>query len=199
MKLFAVVFAGVPGTSKTIIANYLSGKFGLPFFNNDQLRYEVREDLLVDNINVPHALAEFERRLTKRLDEFLATGRPIIIDGSVDRRWPERKAQLQEHGYGWFLINMELSRPFLENLFSKTGRADWTGDYLDRYFPQHEEFMRQHSWEINLQITDETFPKRLRIAADTLQKFIDSLDGGPKRGTFKHLPQRPPPVSHGAA
>ncbi|MEX1995712.1 MAG: hypothetical protein WD887_02965, partial [Candidatus Saccharimonadales bacterium] len=81
MKPYAVVFAGVPGSSKTIISNYLSGKFGLPVFNNDQLRNEVKEDMLADNINIPAVLAEFERRQTQRRLEVLATGRPIIFDG----------------------------------------------------------------------------------------------------------------------
>lgn len=176
MKPYAVVFSGLPGTSKTIIANYLSGKFGLPVFNNDQLRFEVKEDLLVDNINLPAAIAEFEKRLTERVDEILSTGRPIILDGSVDRRWPERRAQLEKYGYGWFLINMELSSDFIENLWRKTGREHLIKTYLYPYVPAHREFIKKYSNQINLEITDKQFPNRLNTAAGALNVYLQATN-----------------------
>jgi predicted kinase len=172
---FAVVFAGLPGTSKSIIAFYLSGKFGLPMFNNDQLRFEVKEDLLADNINRPDALAEFERRLTERVDEILSTKRPIILDGSVDRRWVERKAQLDKHGYGYFLINMELSPEFIENLWIMTGRQALISKYLYPYIPDHQKFLEHWHDEINLEINDRNFMDRNKIAAVALQEFVKDL------------------------
>lgn len=171
-KPYAVVFAGVPGSSKSIVAFYLSGKFGLPIFNNDQLRYEVREDLLVDSINIPHALEEFEKRLKQRVDEILAKGKPIIIDGSVDRRWIERKKQLQDFNYEWFLIDMELSKEFLTNLFNKTGRAEFVTTQLDDYLKQHEEFIDKYSSDVSIYIKDEDFKNRNEIAAEALSEFI---------------------------
>lgn len=184
MKPYAVVFSGVPGSSKSIVAFYLSGKFGLPIFSNDQLRYEVKEDMLINElilpedlaakgINVPEALAEFERRLTQRVDELLSTKRPIVLDGSVDRRWEERKSQLKKHGYDWFLINMELSRQFLEWLFSATGRSS-SIPQLDRYIKDHQEFLEKYDSEINLEITDNTFKDRLILSEQALKGFITS-------------------------
>jgi len=38
---YIVAFAGVVGSSKTPISNYLSGVFGLPVFNADAVRSEV--------------------------------------------------------------------------------------------------------------------------------------------------------------
>lgn len=175
---FAVVFAGIPGTSKTVISHYLSGKFGLPIFNNDQLRYEVKEDLLVDNINEPHALAEFEKRLTQRVDELLTTKRPIILDGSVDRRWLERKAQLDKFSYGHFLINMELSPQFLENLWKKTGRAELIPKYLYPYLPAHQDFINRYGDEIDVEINDGNFLRRNQVAAEALERFILSRKAG---------------------
>ena len=184
-KPYAVVFAGVPGSSKTIIAYYLSGKFGLPMFSNDQLRYEVKEDMLVDGlvlkedllakgINQPLALAEFERRLTSRMEELIATGRPLIIDGSVDRRWPERKNQLIKHGYDWFMINMELSRGFLEHLFSATGRANFIPQ-LDKYFADHQAFFKKYGGEVAVEINDFNFSNRTIVATKALEKYTKSL------------------------
>ena len=176
MKPYAVVFAGVPGSSKTIIANYLSGIFGLPVFNNDQLRHEVKEDLMLDDINIPEALAEFEKRLKARYLAFLGTGRPIIFDSGVDRRWAETKQLLQDAGYSWYLINMELTKPFLAKLFKATGRAGLATDYLDKYTAQHEAFIKKYAADVNLQISDDAFKNRLALAEDGLRKFIGSLE-----------------------
>lgn len=171
-KPYAVVFAGVPGSSKSIVAHYLSETFGLPIFSNDNLRYEVREDLKTDNINQPRVLAEYEKRLKQRRQALLATKRPVILDGSVDRRWAETKQQLQTAGYDRFLINMELSKKFITELFSHTARPK-SIKQLPAYLQQHRDFVKQFKDDISLQITDETFPDRLQIAADGLQKFID--------------------------
>lgn len=155
-------------------------------FSNDQLRYEVKEDMLVSElvlpedlavkgINVPHVLSEFESRLTSRVNELLSTKRPIILDGSVDRRWHERKDQLSKYGYSWFMINMELSFRFLEHLYNSTGRSSFVPQ-LHGYFEQHEQFVAQHGSDINLSITDKTFKDRLAISEKSLSKFLKALD-----------------------
>ncbi|MEX2006964.1 MAG: hypothetical protein WD877_02255 [Candidatus Saccharimonadales bacterium] len=182
-KPFAIVFAGVPGSSKSIIAYYLSGKFGIPIFSNDGLRYEVKEDLLINNlilkedllaegINAPKALAEYEKRLSQRREELLGTGRPIIFDGSIDRRWAEAREQLLKHQYSWFMISINLSREFLENLFSATNRAAFIPK-LDKYFGQHERFLEKYGHEVSIEINDKSFKDRLKVSAEALQNFID--------------------------
>lgn len=174
-KPYAVVFAGVPGSSKTIISNYLSVKFHLPVFNNDQLRFEVKEDLMADNINIPAVLAEYEKRYKERFEELLATGHPMLLDGSIDRRWPQTKKQLKKFGYVWFVIDMELSPAFLKKFFVATGRPKFL-DQLPKYLDDHQRFMRDYAADVSLQITDELFFNRLQIAADGLIKFVNSLE-----------------------
>ncbi len=176
-KPFAVVFAGVPGSSKTIISNYLSAKFRLPVFNNDQLRFEVKEDMMADNINRPDVLAEYERRYKERFEELLATGHPMLLDGSIDRRWAETKEQLSRHGYGWFVIDMELSEEFLDKFFVATGRPKFL-DKLPKYLDDHRIFMEKYSDDVSVQITDDTFKNRIDIAAKSLENFIN---GGRER------------------
>lgn len=174
-KPFAVVFAGVQGSSKTIISNYLSVKFNLPVFNNDQLRFEVKEDMMADNINRPDVLAEYERRYKERFEELLATGHPMLLDGSIDRRWEQTKSQLKKAGYAWFVIDMELSPAFLKKFFIATGRPKFL-DKLPRYIEDHQKFMEKYSGEVSLQITDELFLKRLELSAKGLQEFINNLE-----------------------
>lgn len=173
-KPYAVAFAGVPGSSKTPIAFYLSIKFGLPIFNNDELRNEVRENLLTDDIRSPRASAEFERLTKERHEQALSTGRPVIFDGSVDRRWPETKKQLQDHGYSWFLINLELSLPFLTKLFSSTGRGAFVETKLANYLKQHNDFRAAHQGDISLEITDKDFINRMEVTATGLEQFLSA-------------------------
>jgi dephospho-CoA kinase len=40
---FVIVFAGVPGSSKSIVAYYLSETYSLPIFSTDNIRFEVKE------------------------------------------------------------------------------------------------------------------------------------------------------------
>ena len=175
MKPFVVVFAGVPGSSKSIVAHYLSEVFGLPIFSNDNLRFEVREDLLLDDITSPKANEEYEKRSTARRREMLARGRSFILDASVDRRWATLKPELEQVGLRWFLIDMELSRSFMKQLYQKTGRPNAVLE-LDAYFQQHQDFMAKFAGEVHLKITDETFKDRLHVSEAALKDFLQNLE-----------------------
>lgn len=169
---FIITFAGVQGSSKSPISNHLSYKFNLPVFCNDQLRYEVREDLLVDDIDIPEALAEFKKRQTKIRNEILASGQPVIIDSSVDRTWPTFKNELQRYEYGWFIISLDFSKEFLEALYAKTGRK-WAIKELDLWYQQHQTFLSTYNQDVNLHLTDKNFTNRVQICINELKKFID--------------------------
>lgn len=176
-RSFAVAFAGVPGSSKTIISNYLSTKFNLPVFNNDQLRFEVKEDMRAANINIPEVLDEYERRYTERFEDFLSTGHSMLLDGSIDRRWGQTKKQLKKFGYAWFVIDMEFSPKFLEEFFIATGRPKFL-DQLSKYLDDHAKFMKKYVGDVGVQITDDQFYDRLKIAESALRKFINDLENG---------------------
>ncbi len=171
-KPYAVVFAGVPGSSKTIVAQHLSCRFGLPIFSSDVVRSEVKEDLLASNINKPEALAEYEKRYEARFAKLLAEGSPLIFDNSVDRRWSTIKHKFQDEGYEWFMIDMELSRNFLVRLFKATGRQKFIDEEMDAYLMQHQSFLNRFDEDINLRITDYTFAKRLVVSENGLRQFL---------------------------
>jgi hypothetical protein len=182
-KPYAVVFAGVPGTSKSAIAYNLSWNFNLPILSNDSVRFEVKEDLRVESLSIKEdlvfssvnqngALDEYEKRIKQRRDTILAIGRSVIFDGSVDRRWTEVKEELQNYNYDWFMINMELSRSFLTGLYLGTGRESFMAQ-LDDYMEDHQRFLNNHSHDISLEITDGDFKDRLQISVDGLSHFLD--------------------------
>ena len=181
-KPYAVVFAGVPGTSKSITAQALSCEFQLPILSSDMVRFEVKEDLRVQHLNIREdlqfanlnqngALTEYERRIKERRLEVLARGMPIILDSSVDRTWAEVKGQLQDHEYDWFMVDMELTRKFLEDLYRGTGREAYI-DQLDAYCGDHQSFLDTYSADISLEITDTTFLDRRKVAVEGLARFL---------------------------
>lgn len=153
------------------MAHHLSCAFGLPIFSNDNIRYEVREDLRARDINEPAALEEYNRRVIERRDYFLGLNQSLIIDGSVDRHWRPLCQDLDSFGYDIFLINMELSRRFLVDLYTDTGRIEAINE-LDAYLEQHQKFLQQYSDRVNVSITDETFPKRLQVASQALSAWL---------------------------
>ncbi len=173
-KPYVIVFAGVPGSSKSIIAYHLSITFSLPIFSTDNIRNEVKEDLLVNNINEPEALKEFEFRQGKRFQEILGRKQSFIRDGSVDRHWQEIKEQLASAGYSLCLIDMELSRDFMINLYSKTNRVKAIEE-LDIYLAQHTDFMKKYSSDVTVKITDQLFKDRNSIAEVAVCKFLMQL------------------------
>ncbi len=174
LKPYIITFAGVPGSSKSIVAYYLSIAFSLPIFSTDNIRYEVKEDLLASDINQPHALKEYEHRQTTRFQKILKSKQSFIRDGSVDRRWQEVKEKLLASGYSWCLIDMELSRDFLINLYGKTNRV-WAIEELDTYMTQHNDFMKKYSKDITVKITDQLFKERNLVAEAAVRKFHADL------------------------
>lgn len=174
MKPYVVTFAGVPGTSKSIISQHLSCTFYIPSFANDRVRDEVKEEFLTADINDPDALAEYERRAATRRGVLFDTHKSFIIDSSVDRKWEQIKQQIQNAGYAYFLISMELSEEFMMNLYSKTNRHEAI-DLLPHYMEQHQNFTKQFSQDISIAITDNLFNQRLLAAEEALQKFLHTL------------------------
>jgi predicted kinase len=180
---YAVAFAGVPGTSKSITAQALSCEFQLPILSSDMVRFEVKEDLRIQHLSIKEdlqfatvnqngALAEYDRRIKERRLGILARGLPIILDASIDRTWVEVRGQLQDHDYDWFMINMELTRPFLEDLYRGTGREPYIAQ-LDDYCADHQRFVDNHSADISIEITDAAFLDRRKFAMDGLRLFLE--------------------------
>lgn len=170
-RKYIIAFAGVPGSSKSIIAQHVSLNFNMPIFATDTVRFEVKEDLHIDDIREPHALLEYERRRQEVWKVLLATGRPFVLDASVDRRWAGIKSDLATAGYGWCLIAMELSSSFMRRLYRDTGRPEAVAE-LAVYMRQHQTFMNAYAPDIAIRITDETFADRKEIAQDAVSRFL---------------------------
>ena len=160
---YCIAFAGVPGSSKTPIAYYLSEQLDLPIFSSDSIRTEVKEDVGWFDI------AEFDRRREARLRDQVSRGRSFIHDSSLDRQWVTFKAELTSASYEQFVISIDLSRPFLEKLYRVKG---YSMAELDNYLADHEQFLKGYSQDVGLHITDKEFSNRLQLAAETVRQWL---------------------------
>lgn len=163
---YVVSFAGVPGTSKTLIANYLSWNFNLPIFSNDEIRKEITQN----NGKFDQELYEKTRDL--RLGELLSFDRSFIYDASVDRRWSDAIEWHKEHGFEHFVINLDLSRSFVEDLLRLNN--DKIRHQYDRWYAEHENFMKEFRYVPKVTITDKDFINRLEIVKKSLSEWLNT-------------------------
>lgn len=162
---YCVTFAGVPGSSKTPTATYLSYQLSLSLFNNDTIRTEVTEDLLAFDEN------EFRRRARERLRQLIDSGQSFIYDASVDRRWADLADLLEPAGYRTFLISFDLSSGFLTNLYKSKDYKQGL-ECLDERQREHTEFLDKYGSTVNLRIDDNSFADRLEVARQALASWL---------------------------
>lgn len=156
-KKVCITFAGVVGSSKSPITNYLSTQLNLPVFNNDIIRTEVQEDIgsLVE--------AEYLRRRDERLSAILKGGGPFIYDASVDRAWLRFRENLLENGYEWFIVSMDLSKELLLKLYNIKGYEE-SKTRLDTLMDEHQKFLGVYNSDVGVHIDDAQFGHRLVLA-----------------------------------
>lgn len=163
---YCILFAGVPGSSKSPMAHHLSWNLGLPFFNNDVLRTEVKEDLLEFN------QTEYERRRDERIKTLVIHGQPFIYDASIDRAWEDRGRYLDEAGYEYFIISLDLSSELLNKIYEAKGYREFAE--LELRQPEHDAFLQKYGYLVNLHITDKEFPQRLNMSLDAVRNWLNS-------------------------
>lgn len=165
-KKYCITFAGVPGSSKSTIASYLSIKLGLPVFTNDMIRAEVHADLLEFDQD------EYLKRRDERLKELIDGGNSFIFDASVDRSWDTIARQwLADASYEIYIISMDLSRELIAALYKV---KNYTNN-LDLVMAQHKTFLENHGDQVNLAIADKDFSNRLNLAFEAASAWIRSL------------------------
>jgi hypothetical protein len=173
-KPFIITFAGPPGSSKTPIAMHLSYTFNLPIIQMDAIRMEVREDVLVEDINEPRALKEFTKRAWERYQPLLQKGVCFIDDSSADRSWKQRPTdqyyQLKQYDYDFFIISIDLSREYLQKLYDIKDAPQ--GEQADRYHNDHVQFLELYSDDVGVHITDHNFLDRIKVAEEAVKGFL---------------------------
>jgi hypothetical protein len=165
MNKYCITFAGVVGSSKTPIAHYLSTSFKLPILNNDAIRIEVTEDLRSFNRD------EYDSRQEQRCRAVLNSGTPFIYDASVDRKWPTFKEWLDQAGYMYFIISLDLSYDFLLSLYKAKEYKEI--DRLPELIKEHERFLNEQPNEMGLRISDSQFPDRLNMAHASISNWLE--------------------------
>jgi len=64
-----------------------------------------------------------------------------------------------------------LSKNFLESLY-KIKKYDAGLKELNKYFNDHQKFLKQFKNEINLHITDKEFPQRLELSYQKVKEWL---------------------------
>jgi len=159
------MFAGVPGSSKSPIAHHIGWNLGLPIFNNDTLRTEVKEDLLEFNQE------EYEKRRDDRIETLMNRGKPFIYDASVDRAWEFHSKRVEETGYEVFIISMDLSEDLLSKIYEAKDYKEFSK--LEFRQPEHDAFLKEHGHLVNLHINDDNFADRLEISLSAARNWIN--------------------------
>lgn len=168
---FVILFAGAVGSSKTPIANDLSGILVLPTFNTDAIRTEVTEDLLR-----PYDDAMFRQRRDVRLKSLIERRADFILDASIDRTWKELRPMLERAGYRWFCISLDLGKPFLARLYEAKGYTE-SLQRLDGLHADHERFLAEFGSDVSLHLMEADFPERLEKARRAVGNWIASISG----------------------
>ena len=167
-KKICITFAGVVGSSKTPITNYLSTKLILPVLNNDALRSEVIEDLGKFNEN------EYLKRRDRMIKENIENEISFIYDASVDRKWKELKEVLATNNYYYFIISLDLSKELLINLYQAKEYFESlkrVGELLN----DHKIFLENYSSDIGLSISDNDFKNRCQTSYQKTAEWIKAI------------------------
>lgn len=169
-KPFAILFAGPIGSFKSTIANHLSVNLGLPIFNRDIIRREVRVDLgRVD-------AEELERRSEARLQGLISRKMSFIYDASIDRKWEKSIRELaSKEGYATFIISMDFSKEFMQEKYDVSGYIPSEGE-TDRVYAEHQKFLEKYGNDVNLHITDEDFEKKFEMALNAINEWLKNRD-----------------------
>ena len=163
MKTYAILFAGAVGSSKTTIADYLSQNLDLVVLNNDAIRAETTASLGKFDEEV------YEKLRNHKLQSLLERNISFIYDASIDRRWLELRAKLNENNYDYFVISLNFSRPLIEKLLLARGSDSST---VDEYLLDHDNFLKQFGSEISLNLNDKDFDSRFQISLLAVKDWL---------------------------
>ena len=169
-KAFVICFAGVPGCGKSSVAHQIAMTHGLPRFERDKIRNEVKMDFGVTDINEPRALEEFNRLSESRQRELVSAGVPYVLDSSVDRTWEWTKKLHEENGYKLLVISFDLSAEWVKNHYEKfTNEHE---PFREKYFKQHVEFVEKYGSDVSLTIEDKSLPDRIALSEQAVRDFL---------------------------
>lgn len=171
MKPLVIFFAGPTAAGKSQMAYWLSEQFGLPIFSTDSVRQDTK--VYKDVIDINEALEDFEKAKQWRIKQLLEKKKPFIYDGSVDRRWPQLKKMAEDAGFGWLLIDFDLSSERLQKNRRMFDRIE-NDELFNSWIADHQKFHEQFDSDAQLHITDENYQKRDLLASDLVKKALNS-------------------------
>lgn len=171
MKPIVICFAGSTAAGKTEMAYYLSEQFGLPIFSSDTVRNDTK--VAKDVVDIHDALGEFEASRKARAQAMFARKKSFIYDGSVDRRWEEVKKQVEDAGFGWLLIDFDVS---LQRIMKNKQMFDRIelDELFNKWVADHQKFHQTFDADAQLHISDDNYAQRYELAKELVNKALNS-------------------------
>ena len=158
-----ILFACPMWSSKFAIAHHIGWNLNLPIFSRDAIRNEVKEDLFYWDAQ------EFENRAKPRFKKLLNSKIDFILDASIDRKYYEYMDTFKD--YDTFIISIDISKDRLEDMVNAKEYTTGVGNRLDKNYEDHQEFLKEHSNDVDLHITDENFKERLEITLEAVRNW----------------------------
>lgn len=162
-----ITFAAPVGSSKTPISHFLSCKLGLPIFNNDAIRSGVIED--VGSLDQETHL----NRRNEAIKDLLKNQMTFICDVSQDREWEFFKAELNKHGYDFFVISIDLGKEFLTKLFEDKKYLE-SLSRIDQIMQDHQAFVETYKDDIDIVINESNFSERFELCRRAVADFLET-------------------------
>lgn len=169
MKLVVIFFAGSTAAGKTEMAHFLSEQFGLAIFSTDAIRHDTKTK--TDVVDINETLDEYEAARKARGEAMFVRRKSFIYDGSVDRKWAELKKQAEDAGFGWLLIDFDLSRVRIEKNRKMFDHIE-TDELFDKWIADHQKFHATFDADAQLHITDNNYPQRYDLAKELVKTAL---------------------------
>ena len=139
-KKLIICFSGVPLSGKTYIARILEEKYKAVRINNDDIRE------IVKNVDKSKNMEEdVYSYLNWFLDNYRFKNGLVILDSSIDRRYPERAKITKKNKFKIFIIRLKVRGDILEKrLISGRKKEDKNHFYgeIERWSREWKEFGR---------------------------------------------------------
>ena len=168
-KPIVICFAGATASGKSQLAYALSEEYGLPIFSNDAVRHDVKVAEKVEDIN--DALDAYKSLRDDRLDAMFERGKSFVYDASVDRNWSDLKQKIHKNNFEYVLISFNLSIEFISRL-AKMFDLPESPEELNRLLVDHENFVRDCSGDITLNIDENNYGDRQDLSETAIDYKI---------------------------
>lgn len=172
-RKLAIAFSSIPGSGKTTISKILETHFKAIRFNSDHVRDIIRD--LHKGISINDIRDIKDQYFYWFIENIIEQGENkfIILDFSMDRKYRELNAYLENSLYEMFVIGLYTPLDVLKERIKKRNKEGYIEYFnnLERWTKENQEFKR------NFEI-DMAFNTEKKSAEDIANEIIELIEKG---------------------